>query len=96
VTRLTELCRSRAYFALSEEDCIAWFGVGRATLERFEAGEVEPEPEVLERIDRYLQFCGGQFSLSGPPPLPPSVTHSEGTLAGGASNRPAGPFGGHA
>lgn len=96
MTRLTELCRSRAYFALSEENCIAWFGVGRATLERFEAGEVEPEPEVLERIDRYLQFCGGQFPFLVRRPSRPRSTHSEGTLAGGARNRPAGPFGGHA
>jgi hypothetical protein len=95
--RVGELLRTRAAFILDDDDCLAWFGVGRATLERIEAGEVEPEPEVMQRVDRFLRFCGGSHPFTGSPPLPPSVvTHAGGALAGGASNGPAGSLEGQA
>jgi DNA-binding XRE family transcriptional regulator len=58
VNRAAELARARAAVGLDEESC-AWFGVGRATIERIEAGEVEPGDELAARIDRFIQLCGG-------------------------------------
>lgn len=62
MSRAAELTRARAARHLSEEDCMVWFGVGRATLERVEAGEVEPSPELGDKIDRFLRVCGGGFA----------------------------------
>lgn len=62
-----ELARYRAAMRLSEEDCQIWFGIGLATLERVEAGEVEPDPELEHRIDLFLRTAGcgvGLFPLS--------------------------------
>jgi hypothetical protein len=55
-----ELSRCRAAAALDEEACLAWFGVGLATLERIEAGEVEPSEEIARRLDLFLTFKGGR------------------------------------
>lgn len=103
MNRVAELSRCRAEAGLSEEDSLIWFGVGRATIERIEAGEVEPEPEILERIDRFLQFVGGTASMPatscGLEPLArslpgPALTHGAGPHGGGARNGPAVNLGG--
>jgi hypothetical protein len=87
VSRAAELARSRASAGLSEEDCLIWFGVGRATLERVEAGEILPGAELEHRIDRFLQFCGGG-PLFPAAPCPP-LAHGVGPIGAGASG--AGP-----
>lgn len=96
------LLRTRAAFILTEDDCFAWFGVGRGTLERIGAGEVDPEPDVLQRIDRFLELAegreppglGGGCNLHSPPPPGLTSAHGVGPLAGGGRNPPAGLFGG--
>lgn len=83
MTRLADLSAFRAELRLDEEECRAWFGVGPATLERIESGEVEPAPDVAERIDRFIEICGGGFH-SFPPAAPhPPSTHSGGSRRGG-------------
>lgn len=89
MSRAAELARCRAWFHFDEDASLAWFGVGLATLERVEAGEVVPVPELEQRIDRFLQFVGGnagkvggQFTLSGPSTPEPFV-HGAAHLAAG-------------
>jgi transcriptional regulator with XRE-family HTH domain len=57
-SRVGELARCRAFHGLSEADCLVWFGVGPATLERIESGEVEPSDELEQRIARFLSAVG--------------------------------------
>lgn len=65
---IPELTRCRAFHGLSEDDCQIWFGVGIGTLERMEAGQVEPSHELEQRITRFLKAVGG-----GSSPFPPST-----------------------
>lgn len=67
-----ELARCRASAWLDEAGCIAWFGVGRSTIDRIERGEVEPGDEVAQRIDRFLAVDGGRGDVpfTGPRPAP--------------------------
>jgi transcriptional regulator with XRE-family HTH domain len=84
VTRVAELARARAFRGLTEEDCEIWFGVGSATLERIEAGEVEPSDELDQRINRFLNVVGGG-GFPFPPPTPgSSLQRGEPTGAGAA------------
>jgi hypothetical protein len=83
VNRAAELARARAAAALSDEDALVWFGVGLATLERIEAGEIEPSAEVAHRIDLFLQTAGGGVTLSQPDsPDRRLCTHSGGPGGG--------------
>jgi hypothetical protein len=92
-SRSAELARVRAASDLTDEDCQVWFGVGLATLERVEAGEIVPDDELEARIDRFLQFRGGGRS--------PSLAAAPGSLAGtrgdptggGGCDTPAANFG---
>jgi DNA-binding XRE family transcriptional regulator len=94
VNRSAELSRARAFTALSDEDCFIWLGIGLATLERIEAGEVVPSAETARRIERFLQTIGGRSAVGrgGVPFLPanpaPPFTHCGG--ASGAGGAPAG------
>jgi transcriptional regulator with XRE-family HTH domain len=94
MNRAGELARSRAFHGLSEEDCLVWFGVGRSTLERIEAGEVEPSEELEQRIHLFLNSIGG-----GRNPLPPTTglpfSHSGGPGGGGPLNTSAANSGDH-
>jgi transcriptional regulator with XRE-family HTH domain len=88
VSRRGELARSRAFHGLTEEDCLVWFGVGMATLERIEAGEVEPGAELEARIARFLNVVGGG---SAPPPTPGWASASTApNPTGGAAGLPHG------
>lgn len=69
--------------------CVLLFGVGPDTLERIEAGEVEPEADVAERITLHITK---QTSLSA---LALGRSTS-GNLAGGCSSSAAGFFAGSA
>jgi hypothetical protein len=100
--RVAELARCRAAQGLDEAQCFVWLGVGLATLERIEAGEVEPTEEVVQRIDRFLSFAGGTASLPassrGLPfsrGLPGSLSAHGGDPEGGgaAATGPAAQFG---
>lgn len=82
MSRAAELARSRASAGLDEDSCLAWFGVGRATLERIESGEVIPDQDLERRIDRFLQLRGGSRSDLSPPW--PSLEHGAGPLAAGS------------
>jgi hypothetical protein len=66
VSRAAELSRARAFHGLSETDCQIWFGVSLATMERLEAGEIEPSDELDERIQRFLTAHRGGASCSTP------------------------------
>jgi hypothetical protein len=100
--RAGELLRCRAGFLMDEAACLAWIGIGRATLERIGSGEVEAEPDVLQRIDRFLGLVaagvgnlhylsdGGHLLSPSAPGL--SLAHDDGPLAGGGRNVPAGLF----
>lgn len=58
-SRAGELARARATRNLTDDDCLIWFGVGLATIERVEAGEIEPDAELAGKIDRFLAIGGG-------------------------------------
>lgn len=64
-------------------DCVRLFGVGRLTLERIAAGEVEPEPDVALRIAAQTK--------ARTVPSRPSGMHADGQLAA-ASHRGGGRF----
>lgn len=81
-SHIPELTRCRAFHGLSEEDCQIWFGVGIGTLERMEAGQVEPSHELEQRIRRFLKAVGGRE-------ISPSFAHSR-----PSPTRGAGPTGG--
>lgn len=83
MSRAAELARARAFHGLTEEDCLVWFGVGIATLERLEAGEVEPSEELEARIARFLNVVGGGSPLSPSAHSRPSPTHGAGPTGGG-------------
>lgn len=85
MNRAAELSRARAFHGLSEDDCLIWFGVSLATMERLEAGEIEPSDELDERIQRFLLVHGGGAS-SATPGAPPA--HG-GVPTGGGSTIPA-------
>lgn len=82
MNRAADLARARAAVSLSEDSCLVWLGVGLATLERIESGEVEPSDDTAERIDRFLQLYGGGFFPTSA--LRPPVTHSGGPPGGGS------------
>lgn len=83
MTRTAELAAARAAANLSEEDCLIWLGVGLATIERVEAGEVEPGEELEGRIERFLQNrCGGPLAAALPDRR---LSHSGGPSGGGAA-----------
>lgn len=72
--RAATLAMWRAGQQPDDVQCQRLFGVGPEILQRIESGEVEPEPDVAERILRVI--------LSTPP-----VAHSGGSLgAGGFPN----------
>lgn len=48
------LARFRAASPLDEETSIILFGVGLETLQRIERGEVDPEPDLAERIGHVI------------------------------------------
>lgn len=77
------LARARVAMPLTEEACASWFGVGLATIERIEAGEVEPGEELAQRIDR---FVAAGVGLSPSPAALPGVpfAHSGEPLGAGA------------
>lgn len=85
MSRAAELARCRAACDLSALDCRIWFGVGLATIERVEAGEIVPGAELEQRIDRFLQVCQ-RADLPLPPrhSLPP-FAHCGGNLDAGAA-----------
>jgi DNA-binding XRE family transcriptional regulator len=86
MSRAAALARARAIQGMSEEDCLVWFGVGRATIERVEAGEIVPSLELADKIDRYLQVCGGSIRSAA---LPGSPLEHGGDLTGAGDQAPA-------
>lgn len=86
MTRLNiaALARWRAEAWPDEARCIALFGVGPATLQRIEAGEVEPGDDLAERIGRFLEQL----------PDPSSPSSSLGTGMDGGNSTPASSKGG--
>jgi len=79
--------------------CHLLFGVGPATLERIESGEVEPEADIAERIARHVsgqrKLPGSAFDRSADPtgaggrPLPDSAGAFFGGGAGETQQRQA-------
>lgn len=84
-----QLATWRARTGPSEEQCLALFGIGRETLQRIESAEIEPEPEIIERIETEL-LLSGDICFGGGSPLPPPLpgrrlSHSGGPPGGGAA-----------
>jgi hypothetical protein len=52
--RLAELAAALAAAELDDGNYLIWFGVGPLTIERVQAGELEPSDELERRIDRFL------------------------------------------
>lgn len=88
MSTIPELTRSRAFHGLTDDDCQIWFGVGIGTLERIEAGEVEPSEELEARIQKFLRVVGGASNPFTPPS--PGSLHAafNGDLTGGAAGCP--------
>ena len=57
--RAARLAQARWLQPIDDEQAQILFGVGLATIERIEAGEVEPDGDVAARIDRFLATRGG-------------------------------------
>lgn len=52
---LSQLTAWRAEAQPDERQCLVLFGVSPETLQRIEAGEVEPADDIAERIGRFLE-----------------------------------------
>lgn len=65
-----------------------WFGVGRATIARVEAGEIVPGHDLEQRIGRYLTAIGRAPVCCAAPRAP--FTHC-GAPTGGGAAEPRGP-----
>jgi hypothetical protein len=64
--RLAELAAALAAAELDDGGYLIWFGVGPLTVERVQAGELEPSDELERRIDRFL-------ALRASPPSQPML-----------------------
>lgn len=87
--RAAALAMWRAGEQPDEIQCLRLFGVGPETLQRIESGEVEPEPDVAERIARFLdqsQSLGDGSRMAGPnsTPAPSMQAGSAGVFSGDA------------
>lgn len=61
---------ARAAQPLDEHESLIHFGVGLATIERVEAGEIEPSDELAARIDRFIEINRGGTPPSAAPGRP--------------------------
>jgi hypothetical protein len=82
-----QLATWRARVGPDEATCRHLFGVGRETLQRIESGEIEPEPDIAERIETELllsgDLCFGGGGRAGATLPGPSPTHGDGHTGAG-------------
>jgi hypothetical protein len=90
VTR-PDLAFARAAEPLTDKDCRIHFGVGLATIERVEAGQIVPGEELAERIDRFVRARGGRSPSAALPGCP--TARAGGLTGGGGCDTPAANFG---
>lgn len=61
------MARYRAASPLDEETALILFGVGLETLQRIERGEVDPEPELAEKIGHVIGLAPHSSTFPGAP-----------------------------
>lgn len=84
-----DLAHWRAGRALDDAACLVLFGVCGDTLQRIEAGDVDPEPELAERIGRVI---AARAALGAMPPFSgdPSISCGPAVAAAGDGRRAVG------